>query len=189
MRLFLAIELPDSLRRSLYQLSTLLKRHDIPPKSFIRPENLHLTLKFLGEVVDPDVSRICEGLKQVPAPGLIRLVPDHIECLPERGPVRIISVGLGGELDRLQTLYNGIEDACERLGIRREGRRFRPHITLARLRRTLPPSARPLLDGISLPPSATAAFTVEEFVLMQSFLEPQGARYVVVARFPIGEMR
>jgi 2'-5' RNA ligase len=185
MRLFIAIELPDLVRRSLSALSKDLAFAQVPTASLIRPENLHLTIKFLGEVVDPDVSRLCNVLKQVPAIGLIHLMPDHVECLPERGPVRTICIGVAGDLDRLQALYDSIEDISEQLGVRKERRRFLPHITIARLRRTLSPAIRPSLEGVALGRSPNQRFDVREFVLMQSVLERQGARYAPVARFPI----
>jgi len=184
MRLFIAIELPDFLRRSLSDLSRNLTLADIPPKSFVRAENLHITIKFIGEVVDPDLSRVCGALKQIPSTGSIRLTPDHVECLPERGPVRVIGVGLTGDLDRLQALYDSIENVSELLGVRRERRRFFPHVTIARLRRTLSPAVRPSLERVAVQDSPGKSFDVREFVLMQSILERDGARYVPVARFP-----
>jgi 2'-5' RNA ligase len=185
MRLFVAIALPDFVRRSLLELSRNQAFAGIPPNAFVRAENLHLTLKFIGEVVDPDVSRVCEVLKHIPQTGLIRLMLDHVVCLPERGPVRIIGIRANGDLDRLQSLYDSIEGLSEQLGVRKEGRRFFPHITIARLRRTLSPAVRPSLERIMLRRSPNEGFEVREIVLMQSIIERQGARYVPVARFPI----
>jgi 2'-5' RNA ligase len=185
MRLFLAIELPDPIRQSILRLAKTLRRFDVPEKSLIRRENLHLTLKFIGEVTDPAVSPMCDVLRQIPTPASFRLQPSHLGCLPERGEVRIISVGLDGQLDLLQSLYEGIESASSSLGLRKEGRRFHPHITVARLRKTLPSSARQELERIPLPDSAGMEFDVREFVLMQSVFEPAGVRYLRVARFPL----
>ena len=140
------------------------------------PDNLHLTVKFLGEIDDRDVSRICNVLKGIESSGAIVLIPDGIHCLPERGPVRTICIGLKGDLARLQALYGNIEGVCEELGVRRERRRFLPHITLARLRRTLPTSVRTSIERVELR-NSPGQFEAREFVLMQSILEPQGAIY------------
>jgi 2'-5' RNA ligase len=196
MRLFLAIELSGPVRRVIAEFSRRWRDEwneelpglgtSCPPASWVGSENLHVTLKFLGEVPDNQIPRICEALKGFPARP-IRLRPDRIECLPARGPVRVIGVGLGGETDTISELFHGVERACEPLGFARERRAYRPHITLARLRSFLPPSARRTLMDAGAKHLPGPEFIAAEFVLMQSQLNPKGARYIPLARFPLVE--
>ena len=196
MRLFLAIELSDAARRVLGGMSRAWRENwddgllglgvECPPASWVRAENLHVTLKFLGEVSEHQVPGVCESLATI-AGAQMRLQPDRIDCLPERGAVRVISAGVGGELDKVHKLFDGIERACEPLGFDRERRTYRPHITLARLRLFLPPHTRESLTKAGARHLPAPEFVAREFVLMQSQLHPGGARYTSLGRFPLGD--
>ena len=101
--------------------------------------------------------------------------------------MRIISVGLGGKLEKVHGLFDGIERACEPLGFARERRKYRPHITLARLRSHLPPQARRNLIDAGAKYLPAPEFVAGAFVLMQSQLHPKGAQYIPLARFPLAK--
>jgi 2'-5' RNA ligase len=196
MRLFLAIELSEPVRRVIAELSREWRENwneellgigtSCPPASWVRAENLHITLKFLGETPDTQIPRICDALKTT-STHPIRLLPDRIECFPVRGPVRVIGVGLGGELERVNELFQDVEQACEPLGFALERRAYRPHITLARIRSFLPSHARRTLMEAGAKHLPGPEFVVNQFVLMQSQLNPKGARYTALARFPLVE--
>ena len=190
MRLFLAIEMPDGVREHIAGISRDWKEawyaYGEPRETvWVRPQNLHVTLKFLGEVADNEVPALCAALKTVESPGPASLVPERVECFPDRGPVRVIAVGIGGDDGRLVLLHGRIEVACEPLGYERERRRYRPHITLARCKRPLPSHMRAKLleDGVRQLPAPP--FEANEFVLMESRLKPDGAEYIPLARFPL----
>lgn len=195
MRLFLAIELPDPVRLKLAGLCRQWKENwgddllglgaDYPKPSWVRPENLHVTVKFLGEVADSELPKLCDALRTVPSTGPMKLWPDRIECLPPNGPVRVICAGLMGDLDRFSDLHRKIEQRCETIGFPSERRRFRPHITLARLKDWLPSYTRKALADTSAGPLPAPEFNASEFVLMQSLLHQSGAQYVRLARFPL----
>jgi 2'-5' RNA ligase len=196
MRLFTAIELPASVRNHLAGLARAwaenwneellgLSHNEYPRVSWVRPENLHVTLKFLGEVPEPDVPRVCEALSDCAFSEPMRLNVDHIECLPPRGPVRVIAAGVGGDVGRLILLHREIEDACGKIGFAPESREYRPHITLARAKVPLPRHVRESLSAAGGRHVPVPAFDVREFVLMESRLRPQGAEYLPVARFPL----
>jgi 2'-5' RNA ligase len=187
-RLFVAIELPDSVKRSLADVARKLldQNRSLIGKdarvSFTREANLHITVKFLGHVPEADVAKLCEGFATVPREGAIRLRADGVEFFPDRGPVRIIAAKMGGDVGRVLSLHQRIEEACASLGFEREGRAYRPHVTLARCKNGLPPRLRsgtaPVFDPID-------PFVANEFVLMESRLRSDGPEYVPLARFPL----
>lgn len=190
-RLFLAIELSDAVRRALVELVERLKQS--PPEnavlgkcSWVRAQNLHLTLKFFGEVAEPQVQGLCDVLAKVQSQAAICLNPSRIEPLPPRGPIRIIASAMEGQLSALRDLHSQIEQRCQELGFPAGGRQFRPHVTLARARRPLPPRTRPALDELAAGLLPGPQMMADEFVLMESRLDPQAAHYTPVARFPIG---
>src|SRR5437016_9832715 len=123
MRLFTAIQLSKETRDHLAGMKTrwCALPDDAPKCSWVRPENLHVTLRFFGEVPDADVPAICSALAKLQVPGPIRLEPDRIECFPPRGPIRTICVGLSGDLDRVQKLYRGVEECAVMNGFQAEG--------------------------------------------------------------------
>src|SRR4051812_34186986 len=108
MRMFVAIELSDAGRAHLANLSA--RAHALMPGcSWVRPENLHVTMKFLGEVPEPRVGEICTALGGVTARGPIPLRASHAEYFPPRNPVRVIAAGLTGDVERLRTVHHEIE--------------------------------------------------------------------------------
>src|SRR5687767_13170747 len=130
MRLFLAIELSDELRNHLVKMQDGV-RSLATNLSFTRPENLHLTLKLLAEVPDPDVPSLTDALNTIPRVGEFSLSTTGIICFPDRGRVRVISANVNAPHNLLQ-LHTQIETAMQAKGFARENRAYRPHITLAR---------------------------------------------------------
>lgn len=186
MRLFLTLELSAPAREHLASAQRLLAPA-LPTASLPRAENLHLTLKFLGEVPDADVAKVIDTLRQVPPVGAVRLKAVALECFPPRGgAVRVVTAALqeGSETGRLARLHEGIEAACQRVGFAREGRAFRPHVTLARARVPLPGGQRDRLAELVKEAWPGPGFEVGEFCLFESRLKPSGAEYAVVGRFP-----
>jgi 2'-5' RNA ligase len=169
MRLFVAIEFDESFRNQLIELQGSL-RSSLPVLSFTKPQNLHLTIKFIGELEEKKVPALCEVLSAVARDGSFPLRYIGLDFLPERGPIRIIVAAVDGT-EKLLALQNQIEEACATQNIPRENRRFRAHITLARDRRGLPRSKKPSaaqIDGV---------MNVKQFVLMQSRLSIKGSEY------------
>src|SRR3954469_1577456 len=152
--------------------------------SLTRAENLHVTLKFLGEVDARRAEELRESLAKVTGPPAIELAAAGVECYPPRGPVRIIAARLDGQTKALSAIHAAIEQRCRFLGFERETRAYRPHVTLARARPTLPPATRERLSELTRTRWPGPALVVREFVLIQSILKPQGAEYATVARFP-----
>jgi 2'-5' RNA ligase len=183
MRLFIAIELPEDAKRHLVAVQDAVRPH-AAKASLTRPENLHLTLKFLGEVEVRLAGALRESLEKVKGPVGISLSATGIECFPNRGPVRIVAAALGGQVEALSAVHAAIEQRCRFLGFERETRAYRPHVTVARARPTLPPATRDLLSDTTEALFPGPALVAKEFALVQSTLKPQGSEYVTIARFP-----
>src|SRR6266576_113984 len=131
MRLFVAIELPSDARAHLVKIQNQL-RNELHGCSWTREANLHLTLKFFGEVDDAEVPRLCDELKTIPSAGTMRLWSSGMCLFPERGPVRIVGVGLEESSGALCSLVESIDDRGAEFGFKKEGRAYVPHVTLAR---------------------------------------------------------
>ena len=185
MRLFVAMELSEEVRAALAGIQDRLRRAIADGVSWVKAGNLHMTMKFLGEVPDGRVPALAEALRAVPAGNELHLATGRIAVMPPRGPGRVLVADVEGEVDALRTLATAIDEACAAVGFQREGRPFRPHLTLGRLRppRRLPATALAGVDPPAVP------FTVGEFVLMQSQLSPKGSIYTRAARFPLRSVR
>ena len=183
MRLFTAVELPESVREALIEAARPLKGA-CPEASWVRRENLHITLKFLGQVPESEVTGLCDALNRVSVTGSARIQIAALEFFPPRGPVRVIVLGLNGEVELIHRIFREIDRTTAEIGFPSEGRPFVPHITLARARRTLHSSARktlpPLLRWAGSPP----AFDVSSFSLIESKLGCGGPQYLRLATFP-----
>ena len=184
MRLFLAIELPDAVRTHLEHVQGAL-RDKLGKASWTKPDSLHITLKFLGEVDDRDFPPLDESLRLIRTGGAMGLHADGVECFPNRGPVRLVAARMAGDDAPVRALHQSIEQRCQYLGFEREGRAYRPHVTIARARPVLPPATRETAEQqtANLWPGPT--FEVGEFVLFESRLKPDGAQYLPLARYPL----
>jgi 2'-5' RNA ligase len=151
---------------------------------WVRADGVHLTLRFLGEVeahrLEAIVSAVRSGTAGHPP---LRMRTDGLGTFPERGRPRVAWLGLVDEAGTLASLRDALERALERAGFARETRAFHPHLTLGRVRAGADPAA--VLSRT--PPPAPVPFEADEFVLMESEVGPQGARYTPHARFPLLE--
>jgi RNA 2',3'-cyclic 3'-phosphodiesterase len=186
MRTFVAIDLPDSVRAALAREQARLqaacgRNSDI---RWTRPEGLHLTLKFLGEIAPERVPEVATTLNAVSPFDPFEVDVGGFGFFPSARRARVFWVGLEAP-DALGELAAGIEAALEGLGFAREDRPFRPHLTLARFDK---PGAQPALEAeLKIGDAARLGrFAVSEFSLFQSKLRPGGAEYTKLARFPRG---
>lgn len=180
MRLFIAIELPPDVRDGLAAWQDALRR-SIPEKvSWTAPHNLHATLKFIGEADEAHLPSIATALGGVPLTAPIPVSIDGLIRLPPRGRTRVIGARVADPTGALAELHVRIETALELQGVAREGRTYRPHITLGQVR----PPASVRIEYVKLPESEFQ-FEVHEFLLMQSTLSPAGSKYELIERFPL----
>lgn len=181
MRCFVAIELPAAIREKLAEFQRRLAPLDSQVR-WTRPENIHLTLKFLGEVADGQIGEVCSTAIAVAS----RLPPIAVEvagcgCFPPRGAARVIWAGVVGASPELAACQRACGDAFAELGFPPEERAFRPHLTIGRARDPRGSrEARTALDRVSS--IAAGTFTATEMVVFQSVLSGSGSTYAALAR-------
>jgi 2'-5' RNA ligase len=189
-RLFVACELPSDALAALRSLQSRLRGRMELGLRWVRPEGMHLTLKFLGNVSRRHVREITEALEQAVLPFEVNVTATHVGMFGGIRP-RVVWAGLDGDVERLQALADVVEGALGSVGFPGEGRPFRPHLTLARV-----PEDLGTVDGRALH-AAVQSFamtqpveiTLREVALMRSVLGPGGARYQRLAEFPRGRRR
>ena len=182
MRLFIAIEIPEEIKAGLTEAQRGLKSSGIVDASWTRPEGIHLTLKFLGEVLESKVPDLTNGLRRA-AEGIgpFRLEVGGIGTFPGPKNARVVWVGLSGDTERLSRLQAAVEETISGIGFERDERAFTPHLTLGRIKyirsRDRWLKALEEVKDISL-----AGFDVTAVSLMKSELKPSGAVYTEMGR-------
>jgi len=182
-RAFVALDLDAESTRRIARLSDRLRGSTgAPAATWISPQQVHLTLKFLGDAATPRVAHLSEAVAAV-ARGTPRLraAAIRVNGLPTLQHARVVVAAVDDPDGHLEGLAGRIEDLCADLGFARESRAFRPHITLARLKR--PCDTRSWLR----PDLAAASGDVLPtcLVIYRSVLDAAGARYFPLARFEL----
>lgn len=187
-RSFVAVDLPADLRARLRDLGQELERRS-PPGSvrWARPEGIHLTLKFLGDVPAAELPPISEFLagaaRRSPA---FRVSVAGLGCFPNVRRPRIVWVGVEDSTGALRRLQAEIEAGLERLGHPKEDRPFSPHLTLGRLRQEAGGAAPDVGAAVeSSPVPSLGEIPVQTVCLFRSDLRPGGAVYSVQGQFPL----
>jgi len=181
MRTFIAIDLPESVRAELRRRQASFRSASADAR-WTHPEGIHLTLKFLGEVSDARVKEVSQSLKTLGRFEGFRVGLKGFGFFPDARRPRVFWVGVEAPAD-LGRLVEKVEAAMQKIGFAREGRTFRPHLTLARFR---VPQPQPALQSLLAQQTEQELgnFEVSEFFLFESKLSPQGAEYRKVERFP-----
>ena len=183
-RTFIAIELDDNIRRRLAEIQDNPRNADADAK-WVDPKNIHLTLKFIGDVPKDNVEKLCsaieEGLKSF---SKFEFQLGHLGCFPPKGQPRIVwvGVGLGGDLLKqiAVSLSNHVQSFCER----QDDKEFSAHITIARIRSNKNiPRLLDLLNENSL--KSFEKQTVDHVTLFKSDLTPSGPIHSVIKTFEL----
>lgn len=178
LRTFLAIDLPSTLQSAIGQNIRTVKR-ELPGLSWSKLENLHINLKFLGETTESHVDQI----RQVVGPAISHVSPFTLEIngfgvFPDDRVPRVLWIGLGGALDSLATLAECVGRAVVPLGFPQEYRLFRPHLTVARVKKDHREVGRVLGTlGVLTDPFPCGPLPVERVTLFKSDLRPTGPVY------------
>ena len=181
-RVFVALDLPPQAKESLNKTVGKLRNSLPAGVRWVRPEGIHLTLKFLGDVESAMVEPLLGAIAAVAArdehkPFSLEL--SGLGVFPNTGEPRVLWAGVAGELDELGRLQQSMEDAICGLGYQRERRPFRPHLTLGRVREHASPADRRDIGAqiSQANPLESSPWQVTEVHLISSNLTPQGAIY------------
>ena len=181
-RVFCAVELTSEVRARAASHAAHLRDH-VPEAraSFPRAENLHLTLKFLGEIAPSRIEALSNAASRAAQDVQpFNLTIEGAGAFPPRGIPRVLWLGIKDSSGELARLQSRLEDECSTEGFAREERPFHPHLTLARIRATQ--GARELARLHQETGFAAIEFPVTDLVVMRSELGPGGSRYTEISR-------
>lgn len=183
MRLFIAIPLPPDVAQRAFavlpQVSPGLRR--------VQPDNLHVTLAFLGETPEsrlPDVGAAAEEATAGVAP--FRLAFDRAGRFPERGRPRVVWLGMADGRASVERLGEALSRALRERSLEFEDRPLSPHLTLARLRDDATASdARAIASSVDSLAVVPLSVDVSAIAVVRSVLSPKGSRYTTLATLPL----
>ena len=177
-RCFIAVDLPEEMREEIGRLQSRVATEGL---RLVRPDLVHVTIKFLGDVPVEKVERVKEALAAVRASPFIARVKG-MGAFPSRS-VRVVWLGLEGDFS---PLYHQVEAAVKPLGYPPEKRGFSPHVTIGRVGRPNSRTSEELLAKIGSQSALDlGSFRVEKFHLKKSTLTPGGPIYEDLAGFPL----
>jgi RNA 2',3'-cyclic 3'-phosphodiesterase len=168
-RLFVALELPDSVRQSLTALDPGLRG-----VRWLNPAQMHLTLSFLGPVGPAEEEKLCEGLSAIRWSAFFLPIAGA-GVFPGRGRPRIVWIGVGSGHPHLFQLHKRVQEAALAAALEPDLRPWHPHITLARCRDVSPQTLRPFLKANA--DREIGLIHVESFALFSSRPGPDGSVY------------
>jgi 2'-5' RNA ligase len=179
-RIFIAIEIDKDLRDILHKYSSNMFLSNDNVK-IIPTDNLHITLKFIGNTSEEDINVIRNIIKMSVSghEAFDYELEDFPGAFPNKSRARIAFISIKNGGDRFRDVYDSLEDSLSGIGIGKEQRDFHPHITIARAKRPVSieeASDRPL-------PSHECPLNASSVTLFESILSRQGARYINIERF------
>lgn len=175
-RAFIAFEIPDDVLSSLSRVQEGLKSYGFQAK-WVRPQSIHLTLKFLGDIqathVQPIAGVMCDAAEGY-AP--LSLCGHGIGVFPNMRRPRVIWVGLAGQVNLLGELQQKLDDGLSEIGFKKEDRSFKGHLTLGRFKTRI--NSTDMIRALEkFAEFETEAFTGDQLILFKSELTPAGAVY------------
>ena len=182
MRLFVALDIPEAVRTAVESLIGELKPLDDSWK-WVRAANLHVTLKFLGEVAPGKLAKTVEALRTAPTPGPVALNFRRLGFFPNERRPRVLWVGMDAP-QSLIGLAAAVEAALAGVGFPREEREFAPHLTLARSKSaTVSPKLREAIATLSA--RQFAMMDASTFHVVESRIKSAGPEYTTLESFPL----
>lgn len=185
-RTFIAIELPHDVRARVIEHINKLRR-ELPDvrASWLRQDNLHLTLKFLGDVATTRIGDISEAVAgATSAIASFELTLSGCGTFPPRGKPNVLWIGVGTQASYLLDLHELIERELATIGYPREQRRFAPHLTIARLKKP-----RGAIELAALHQSlgfSPVEIQVTQLTVFRSELLKEGSKHTALSRHPLG---
>ncbi len=185
-RTFICIEIPDPIKARISDIQRRLRNTDAQV-SWVRTENIHLTLKFLGDVPRSAIERVCRATEAAAETcGEFEITVSGAGCFPSPQNPRVLWIGLAALPESLRELHTRIEDLLARQGFPREQKRFSPHLTIGRVRS--PRNAALVAEKLIAGGFAPASFTARECIVMRSELKSTGSVYTPQAVITLGSL-
>lgn len=180
-RVFCAIDLPTDLIQKLAIHIEQLKKETGVKSGWARPETIHLTIKFLGDIPVSEINKLSQAsTRAVASLAPFKLTAEHCGTFPSHGPPRVLWIGITDPAAALARLYESLDEECAAAGFPREMRPFHPHLTLARIRQTSNTRAVAVAHReLRFPPTE---FSVNELLVIRSELGNEGSKYTTVSR-------
>ncbi len=174
-RSFICFEIPAAIKECLREVQSSLRQLDAQI-SWVKPENIHLTLKFLGDVSASRLPSVTAAIERAAA----SIAPFELEvsgagCFPSARSPRVLWVGLSDLPPSLAELHKAMEAELASVGFARESKKFSPHLTIGRVR--APRNAALVAEQLLAGGFAAQRFTAREVILMRSDLNPAGSIY------------
>jgi len=185
-RSFIAIEINQENRTKIVEVQKELLKADAGLK-FVKPENIHITLHFLGnqdiETLNQVISHLDSIFKTYPP---FEFQPQGLGAFPSKGNPRVIWIGIGRGADIIENIHTESKHLLQKIGIGLEKRKYHPHLTLARKK---PSKNRHLLIQLlnSYTPPEFKLQKCEEIILFKSTLTPQGPIYEKLHSWRLGQ--
>ncbi len=179
-RTFVCLPIPESARDQLVATQQRLRQSGAQV-SWVKPDNIHLTIKFLGSVQTDRLEKIIQGVRRAAGRGSpIQLELTELGCFPNTRAPKIIWAGPKRLPEALGILYHRVEEELVAKGFAPESRPFSPHFTLGRVRSGR--NVRKLAAAIAAERLQPLSFALREIVVMGSELHPSGSLYTPIAR-------
>jgi len=177
MRCFLAVDIPEHIKKSILKATQNLRK-DLIGIKWVEPHNLHITIKFLGEVEDKNALALAETLeKRLLNSGTFVLKLKNFGFFPDLKRPRVFWVGVEDRGENLKKLWKEIENIVPKYGISRDNRTFTPHLTLARIKKPIKIEKSGLE---SLKNFETPEFKIDTLIFYKSVLTSKGPIYTKI---------
>ncbi len=187
MRAFIAIELPREIKDTLARLQAKLKTAGADVK-WVEPNNIHLTLKFLGEITEEAKDQVCLALEKISGSKKpFDIVISSMGAFPNPGSPRVIWAAVAAGDPEIKTIAREIETCLEEIGIAKETREFSSHITLGRTRSAKNRQELSKLLEVQAGKKFEYRFPAAKITLFKSTLTPRGPIYETIKEFPLSK--
>jgi 2'-5' RNA ligase len=187
MRSFIAVKIPDDILKKVAEFVQRCTEIQSKGIKYIEPQNLHITLKFLSEIDDKQIRDISSGIDKMllqEKPAVPEISIEGCGAFPDVFFPRVLWTGILSD-DRLKDLFVKIEDICEKYGVPKETRSFKPHLTIGRVKTK---SSREITDFLKQNKEVKfGSFVPDGFSLFKSELTKQGAIHSVINNFKFSE--
>ena len=184
LRAFLAADPPAKIVDEIVRIEEHLKKTIKGDMRWVRPEGIHLTLKFFGNIYESDIANICQVVKdKTVSMRPLTLFMGRLGAFPTTTRPRVLWLGIDGDVEELINLQKEIDAGLMNHGFGKDERPFKPHLTLSRIKE--PKGLTGVAEAIGQNEDYTAgSFTVDGLSLFKSDLKPTGAVYTKLAHFP-----